>query len=282
MKAKPLLVALAAFVIVLLGGAAMAGIGTYMNSEEPQAADYTSGDTSVTLATTTPKQTTTTSIAHEVPEPEPVKEEKAEHEDTAKIEEPEAEEQTKEVVDKPASVFTLTHPEDGAHLKSKVVAFGGEASDGVIVHRGKYEAIPHDGTWAMELVLSPGKNHVSFEGVDADGNVILRTVTVHFDAPTDEGKDATAAFVAHQKYGSCGEEVPYDIFYGTAQPGAKISASSEYGSNSTTANDDGRWEMKVTFPDAPSGKTFNVKIKASTGQSKTFSFTNTGGGGEDH
>jgi hypothetical protein len=39
--------------------------------------------------------------------------------------------------------------------------------------------------------------------------------------------------------------------------------------------------MKVIFPEAPSGKTFNVKIKASTGESKTFSFTNTGGG-EDH
>jgi hypothetical protein len=97
----------------------------------------------------------------------------------------------------------------------------------------------------------------------------------------DRKEEEHAVFEAHQKYGSCGEEVPYDVFYGSAKPGATISASSEYGSNSTTANGDGRWEMKVTFPDAPSGKAFNVSIKASTGQSKTFSFTNTGGG-EDH
>ncbi len=79
-------------------------------------------------------------------------------------------------------------------------------------------------------------------------------------------------------YGSCGEDIPYDVFYGSAEPGAKITAGSEYGGNSTKANENGEWEMKVKFPDAPAGKTFNVKIKASTGQSKTFTFTNTGGG----
>lgn len=97
----------------------------------------------------------------------------------------------------------------------------------------------------------------------------------------DGGKNETVTFVAHQTYGSCGEDIPYDVFYGSAEPGAKITASSEFGGNSTTADENGNWEMKVKFPDAPSGKTFNVKIKASTGQSRTFSFTNTGGG-KDH
>jgi hypothetical protein len=141
----------------------------------------------------------------------------------------------------------------------------------------------------MELVLSPGRNRVAFKGINGDGEYVVEAVTVHYDAPAKEivdekeekPHDETVAFVAHQKYGSCGEEVPYDVFYGSAKPGTKITASSEYGSNSTTANGDGKWEMKVTFPEAPSGKTFTVKIKASTGEYKKFSFTNTGGG-EEH
>jgi hypothetical protein len=291
MKGKPLLVAVATFVIVLLGGAAMAGIGTYASSQESRGYASPSDETHVTLTTTTPEATTTT-VAEKELEPEPVEEEKANHEDASTTEEAKAEEDTTEEdttedaretedAHESAPVFTLTHPEDGARFTSKVVVFGGEASEGVVVHRGKYEATPHGGEWAMELVLSPGKNHVSFEGVDANGDVTKSSVTVYYDAPVDEGKDETSTFIAHQKYGSCGEEIPYDVFYGTAKPGAKISASSEYGSNSTTANEHGKWEMKVTFPEAPSGKTFNVTIKASTGQSKTFTFTNTGGE-QDH
>ena len=197
--------------------------------------------------------------------------------------------------------FTIDYPVEGSHVTSKVAAFGGTFSDGTSIHRGKYEAAQHEGEWSMELVLSPGRNRVAFEGLNGSGDPVVATVTVYYDAPEkeivkeqpkeeakegekeqEEGSDHENVIIkAHQKYGSCGEEVPYDVFHGSGKPGAKISASSEYGSNSTIANDDGQWEMKVTFPEAPSGKTFNVKIRASTGESQTFSFTNTGGG-EDH
>jgi len=281
MRGKPFLVALAAFVIVLLGGAAIAGIGTYWDVESSPAASYTSNDTQVTLTTSAPETTSTTIAAKEL-EPEQIKGEKPvlEESDTVKEAEPVEEADASKDAPDPAPAFTLTHPEDGARFKSKVVVFGGTAGDGVTVHRGKYEAVPSDGEWSMDLVLSPGKNHVSFEGIDQHGSVTTASVTVYYDAPAKEDDGETAPFVAHQKYGSCGEETPYDVFYGTAEPGAKITASSAYGGNSTVANEKGKWEMKVTFPDAPSGKTFNVKVKASTGQSKTFSFTNTGGGGD--
>lgn len=280
MKGRPILVAVAAFAIVLIGGVAMAGIGTYAGSVEPTEYASPSDDADVTSTTAVQKPTTTT-IAEK--EPEPAKAAESDHKDETKTHDTSSEEKKKEETEaqKPDAVFTLTHPKDGTHVKSKVVAFSGEASDGVVVHRGKYEAVPHEGKWAMELVLSPGKNHVSFEGVTADGTVKKTSVTVYYDAPTEEDKDKTASFTAHQKYGSCGEAVPYDVFYGTAKPGAKISASSAYGSNSTKANEHGKWEMKVKFPDSPVGKTFNISVKASTGQSKTFSFTNTGGG-KDH
>ena len=279
MRGRPFLVAFAAFVIVLLGGAAMAGIGTHWDVGSSSAAPDKTDDVQATPTTSVPKATTTTIVAEE-PEPEPITRDKPVQQESeeAKEAEPAKEADTDKDVQEPVPVFALTHPEDGARFKSKVVVFGGTADEGVIVHRGKYEAVPDRGEWSMELVLSPGKNHVSFEGVDQHGNKTVASVTVFYDAPQEKDTVETAPFVAHQKYGSCGEDVPYDVFYGSAEPGAKITAGSAYGGNSTTANEKGKWEMEVTFPDAPSGKTFNVKVKASTGQSKTFSFTNTGEG----
>ncbi|MFV1970512.1 MAG: hypothetical protein ACC683_05850, partial [Acidimicrobiia bacterium] len=267
MRGKPFLVAFAAFAIVLIGGAAMAGIGTYWNIGSSPTVSAEPDDVQVTPTTSVPKATTTP-IAAKEPEPEQVTSDKPvqQESDVAKETEPVDADDTDKDVQEPAPAFTLTHPEDGARFKSKVVAFGGTAGEGITVHRGKYEAIPKEGEWVMELVLSPGKNYVSFEGIDADGTATVASVTVYYDAPVDKGQDETAAFVAHQKYGSCSEEIPYDVFYGSAEPGAKITASSAYGGNSTVANKNGKWEMTVKFPDAPSGKTFNVKIKASTGQ----------------
>lgn len=306
MKARPLLVALAAFVIVLLGGAAMAGISAQRDTarEEPSST-YRAAEPEVIVAADEPEPTSTT-----VPRVEPETEKSAEvdkvepkavphgeeEHDVTKGEEGRTETEPAEGLD---PGFTIDYPADGSHVKSKVVAFGGTVAEGTRVHRGRYEASQHEGEWALELVLSPGKNRVAFEAVSASGVAVVASVTVYYDAPPketegegtppketeevvndDKKEQDRSVFEAHQKYGSCGEEIPYDVFYGSAKPGATISASSEYGSNSTTANDDGRWEMKVTFPGAPSSSTFNVKIRASTGESKTFSFTNTGGGGD--
>ncbi|NHZ70157.1 MAG: hypothetical protein GWP18_00775, partial [Proteobacteria bacterium] len=137
------------------------------------------------------------------------------------------------------------------------------------------------GEWRMELVLSPGKNRVKFDAIDANGLVTKAAVTVYYDAPKDVVKEKpvkdteAVAFKAFQTYGSCGEEIPYDVFYGAAQPGSTIKAKSAYGGNSVVANENGKWEMKVKFPEAPSGKPFTVTLKASSGGSQQFSFTNT-------
>jgi hypothetical protein len=302
MKGKPLLVAVAAFVIVLIGGAAMAGIGIQRDAgvasgstyekEEPEAAVKEDKPTTTTVVKEDVKEEAKEEHhSEEAKEEAPEKDEAKESKDEAKEPEIEAEE-----IHDPS--FTITQPADGSHVTSKVVAFGGTYDDGTTVHRGKYTASQHEGEWKIELVLSPGLNRVAFKGISAAGEYVVASVNVYYDAPEkdvakeehkedkreetkDESEHENVIFKAHQKYGSCGEEIPYDVFYGSAKPGTTISAISEYGSNSTTANDDGVWEMKVTFPEAPSGKTFNVKIKASTGESKIFSFTNTGGG-EDH
>jgi hypothetical protein len=296
MKGRPLLVAVAAFVIVLIGGAAMAGIGIQRDASTETGSSYRNADTEATVHEEERKSTTTTTtvVKDELKDEEHLEDAKEEAPEKVKVdtEEKEDSEETKDEAEASHDpAFTIKYPADKSHVKSKVLAFGGTYGEDTTVHRGKYEAFQHGDEWSMELVLSPGKNRVAFEGINGGGESVVASVTVYYDAPateTDDEKkekekpqDEKVAFTAYQEYGSCGEEVPYDVFYGSAKPGAKLTASSEYGSNSTTANDDGRWEIKVTFPDAPSGKTFTVKIKASTGDYQKFSFTNTGGG-EDH
>jgi len=286
MKGKPFLVAISAFVLVLIGGAAIAGVGMNLGGDQ-ETASASLGD--VVTTTEAPEKVTTTTQAEEPakdesPSDDPVKDEPAKtdvkaEEPKKKAEEPKTEEPKAEEpqeTEKPELV--IKNPADGARFDSKVVAFGGEVTDGAKVHRGKYTANQEGGEWWIELVLSPGKNYVVFEAVTEAGASTTAGVTVYYDAPAveekpkDDSKDV--AFTANQTYGECAEVIPYDVFYGTATPGATITAQSEYGGNSVVANENGKWEMKVTFPTAPSMKTFTVTIKASTGESKKFSFTN--------
>ena len=117
-------------------------------------------------------------------------------------------------------------------------------------------------------------------------------VTVYYDAPEkeepqEETKEETkeepgeVEWSANQKYGSCAENPPYDVFHGTATPGTKIWVESKYGGGSVTANGDGQWSVKVNFYEVPSGKSFEVVVDSSSGQRKVFPFTYTGGG-EEH
>ena len=79
-------------------------------------------------------------------------------------------------------------------------------------------------------------------------------------------------FTAHNVYGVCEENPPFDVYWGTAPPGTPIYVESEYGSGSTTANDNGDWEIKVYFPEAPAEKEFTVKVKDDKGQKFYFGF----------
>ncbi len=83
-------------------------------------------------------------------------------------------------------------------------------------------------------------------------------------------------FSAHQVHGSCGEAIPYDVFWGTANPGATIWIESPYGSGSTTATEKGDWEIKVEFPEAPVGEEFTVVVESSDGGRATCGFMRIG------
>ena len=86
-------------------------------------------------------------------------------------------------------------------------------------------------------------------------------------------------FTANQKYGSCGEAIPYDKFFGTAMPGATIWVESPYGSGSTTAGESGNWDIRVDFPDSVPDEPFTVVIESSDGGRATFTFVRTSDGG---
>jgi hypothetical protein len=85
-------------------------------------------------------------------------------------------------------------------------------------------------------------------------------------------------FAANQRYGSCGEAVPYDVFWGTGIPGTTINVRSDFGGGTTAVNEQGKWELEVKFPDAPPHQTFKVLLTDGEGGEAVFEFTNTGGG----
>lgn len=85
----------------------------------------------------------------------------------------------------------------------------------------------------------------------------------------------TVAFTAAQAFGSCDENPPYDEFSGTATPGSRITVSSPYGGGSVTADGTGHWWVRITFPTAPVGESFTVRVAGPQGQ-RTFGFVRTG------
>ncbi len=173
-------------------------------------------------------------------------------------------------------ILVITAPKQDERFEVDVIEFRGETEPGASVFAGRYEAdVDSEGNWSIRLVLSPGPNGALFVATDAAGNQAEARVTVYYDVPeptttTKPPKDIE--FTAHQVYGFCEETPPYDVFWGTAPPGTPIYVESEYGSGVTEANENGDWEIRVEFPEAPVDKVFAVKVKDNKGNKKWFEF----------
>lgn len=88
-------------------------------------------------------------------------------------------------------------------------------------------------------------------------------------------------FTAKQKYGSCSDLEPYDVFLGTARPGSAITAATEgHGSATTVAGDSGYWDLTLFFINTTPGESFVVTVSDSDGHAKTFTFVSYAGGGK--
>jgi len=172
--------------------------------------------------------------------------------------------------------LAILHPIDGQVFSTKEVVFEGTTEVGARVFAGPYEAeVRHDGSWRIVLLLSPGQNLATFIAKDGAGNVTEAQVSPVLEVKEHE-EEPKGEFSALQQYGECSENPPYDVFYGTARPGTKITVVSEFGDGATEVNDAGHWEIKVTFPESPFGLTFLVKVIDSDGHSQAFEFTHTG------
>ncbi len=173
--------------------------------------------------------------------------------------------------------LTITSPEQDQHFEVDVIEFKGTTEPGAKVFAGRYEAdVDREGQWSIRLILSPGPNGALFVATDAAGNQTEARVTVHYDVPepttTTTKPDREIEFSAHNVYGSCEETPPFDVYWGTAPPGTPIYVESEYGGGATEANENGDWEIKVYFPEAPGEKVFAVKVKDNAGHKKWFEF----------
>ena len=158
----------------------------------------------------------------------------------------------------------------GQVFHEKTIAFEGVTEPDAKVMAGRYEADVNDeGHWRISWCSTraatwPRSRHRQ------GGQSSEASVTVVYE-PKDEEPPKTE-FSAHQKYGSSSASPPYDVFYGTAKPGAGIFVESEYGGGRTEANSKGHWEIKVKFPEAPVGKEFRVVIESTDGGRAVFEF----------
>lgn len=168
--------------------------------------------------------------------------------------------------------FAITSPANESETHERVIVVSGAVEPGAKVFYGDRRAHVEGDHWKIEVELEKGKNVLSFKAVDEAGNWTKRSVTVWLvrdDVPDYE-------FRAAQKYGSCGEPVPYDVFYGKGEPESVIEVTSEYGGGRVEVGESGEWKIKVYFEGSPFGETFKVTVHASTGEEAHFTFTNTG------
>lgn len=173
--------------------------------------------------------------------------------------------------------LTITSPENGAFVEKTAVTFKGTTEPGATVFSGQWEASVDDaGNWSIVLIVREGRNTARFTATDPAGNQTSKTIEVFYEPPPPPKEPAP--LVAYAKYGTCELDPPYDIYYGTAEPGALITVTSEYGSGQTEVNAEGNWEVKVFFPDAPYGVGFLVTVKDGLGGVKKFEFTSFAGG----
>jgi hypothetical protein len=190
---------------------------------------------------------------------------------------------TEVAVDTVPPLLTITSPGEGAELEEKIVTFRGLTEPGAQVFAGRYEAeVDPEGNWELVLVLSEGPNTARFTARDAAGNEAQAAVTVSYLSPTTTTAETTttttepekelAAFEAFATFGVCTETPPYDVYYGSGEPGSKVYVESDFGSGMTEVNGEGGWEIKVEFPEAEPGATFLVKVSDQYGRQKSFEF----------
>jgi hypothetical protein len=267
MRRRELLVFIAAFAVVLLGGAALAQVGTFASSPGSDAAAISASPADEQPAQTAapsvedPKPSTTVAETDvesvkltEQDEKEPADPPKDEEPpaDPPKDEEPPADDDTT------PPPLAILFPENEQHFDEKQIAFEGETEPGARVLAGRYEAdVDKQGNWRIVLILNPGGNVVTFTAKDVAGNMTEKSIKVFLDAEEPTVKE----FSAHQKWEVVDGHPAENKYYGTGTPGTTVWVGSEYGDGSVKIGEGGEWSLYVKFPEAPCNETFTVVVE---------------------
>ena len=128
---------------------------------------------------------------------------------------------------------------------------------------------PTSTTLLQTVPTEPRKEPVSKPVVVPDATVRPTEPTVPPTEPTVPATEPTAPPVVIEftaKLGANGRtKTPMTQgFFGNAQPGSAIRASSPYGVAETTANEAGKWELTLTMREVPPGTMVPVRITSST------------------
>lgn len=282
------LVFVSAFALVLVAGVAFAFMSTSGAAEEVAAEDPAEIDKPATTEAdkdaesgdeipSKESESAATKVDHETKD-EPVHQ-------GEEMADPDEGVEADELEDEDPPDIVILHPEDGQHFEEKRIAFEGKTEPGAKVFAGKYEAdVDGDGNFRIVLILQEGGNLATLKAVDDAGNEATASVKAYYDVPketSDPGEDKPKeadepkeeGFTAHQKFGSCGEDLPYDKWYGTGEPGTKIWVVSDFGEGSTTVGENGEWHLRVDFPESPCNDTFGVVLETDKGHRKVYEFT---------
>lgn len=286
MRRREILVFIAAFAVVIFGGAALAQVGTFSGGsnndaatlsqpapDEPKAASAEPENESKPDATAQPEAATPEpTVADKVGTPT---EDEAKHDtpaagdeklndETAK-DEPPVDEPPEKVADETPPRLVILFPENEQHFDEATIPFEGKTEPGAKVFGGRYEAdVDDEGNWRIVLILSPGGNVVTFKAQDAAGNITEKSVKVFLD------READVAFSAHQKWEVVDGYPAINKYYGTARPGSKVAVGSRFGEGRATADANGNWELRVEFKEAPCNESFGVVVEGEPDHRKEF------------
>lgn len=258
MRRREILVFTAAFVVVLLGGAALAQVGTFASSPGSDAAtlsaspaDEQAPDVAEPIRQ---EPATTTTVAAPDLESDKV----AESDNETQPTDPPKENEPPEAGDTTPPPLAILFPENEQHFDEKQIAFKGETEPGARVLAGRYEAdVDEEGNWQIVLILSPGGNLVTFTAKDEAGNTTEKSIKVFLDAeePTDK------EFTATQKWEVVDGYPAENKYYGTGTSGTTVRVGSAYGNGSVKIDDNGEWRLYVKFPEAPCNEKFTVVVE---------------------
>jgi hypothetical protein len=165
----------------------------------------------------------------------------------------------------------ITSPGPETETDAATIVVSGEATPGLDLKVGGIPTpVAADGRWSQTVPLVGGWNEIWAKGYVDGTKVAYDTVGVHRLIPE------TVDFTSNQQWGTCSENPPYDVFWGTATPGHQVKVWSEYGSKTVTVGESGTWEAKVYFEGAPAGTAVDVIVKnlaTGEGHSHTFMYT---------